>query len=486
MNQAVLDDSSPKRVDEAPAVPPLVSLAFILLLGLVILYVVPRPSGISPEGWRMLAIFLCTIFGLTLRPLPVGAVVLIGLTSTILTGVLTITQALSAYGGSSVWLVVSAFFIARALIGSGLARRIALIFVRAIGHTSLGLGYSLIASDLVLAGIIPSNSARVGGVIFPVTRSLVLIYKSRPGPTAALLGTYIMLTIYHGDLVACAMFITGQASNPIAADLAMKTAQVTINWASWLWTALLPGLAGIVAVPWVIYRLSPPKIRHTPEAAELAEKELKEMGPLSRDEKIVFSVFLLVCGIWSTSALHTIQTTTGALVGVVVLLMTKALSWEDAMKEHVAWDVFIWYGGMIRMGEALNEFGLTSLFARWVSGHFGGWEWPALMAVIVLIYFYVHYAFASLTSHIISLYAPFLAVLLAAGAPAPLAAYAMAFYTNLSASLTHYGTTHSPIIYSAGYISIGLWWKVGLLISFVHLSIWTVVGLVWWRLIGLW
>ena len=210
------------------------------------------------------------------------------------------------------------------------------------------------------------------------------------------------------------------------------------------------------------------------------------MGPLSRDEKVVLSVFLLVCGIWSTSALHTIQTTTGALVGVVVLLMTKALSWEDAMKEHVAWDVFVWYGGMIRMGEALNEFGLTSLFAQWVSGHFGGWGWPALMAVIVLIYFYVHYAFASLTSHIISLYAPFLAVLLAAGAPAPLAAYAMAFYTNLSASLTHYGTTHSPIIYSAGYISIGLWWKIGLLISFVHLSIWTVVGLVWWRLIGLW
>ena len=104
-------------------------------------------------------------------------------------------------------------------------------------------------------------------------------------------------------------------------------------------------------------------------------------------------------------------------------------------------------------------------------------EWPALMAVIVLIYFYVHYAFASLTSHFISLYAPFLAVLLTAGAPAPLAAYAMAFYTNLSASLTHYGTTHSPIVYSAGYISIGLWWKIGLLISFVHLAIWTVVGL---------
>ena len=486
MNQPVLEDSIPKRVDEAPALPPMVSLGLIALLAVIILYFVPRPAGINPEGWRMLAIFLCTILGLTLRPLPVGAVVLIGIASTMLTGVLTLAQALSAYGSSSVWLVLSAFFIARALIGSGLARRIALIFVRAIGHRSLGLGYSLVATDLILAGIIPSNSARVGGVIFPVTRTLAQVYNSRPGPTAALLGTYLMLTIYHGDLVACAMFITGQASNPLAADLALKTAQVKINWASWLWAALLPGLAGIVAVPWVIYRLSPPEIRHTPEAAQLAARELKDMGPLTRDEKVVLLVFLLVCGVWSTSALHSIQTTTGALLGVAVLLMTRALSWEDAMKEHVAWDVFIWYGGMIRMGEALNEFGLTSLFAQWVSGHFTGWGWPALMAVIVLIYFYIHYAFASLTSHFISLYAPFLAVLLTAGAPAPLAAYAMLFFTNLSASLTHYGTTHSPIVYSAGYISIGLWWKIGLLISFVHLGVWTAVGLGWWRLIGLW
>jgi len=355
-----------------------------------------------------------------------------------------------------------------------------------MGHTSLGLGYALIASDLVLAGIIPSNAARVGGVVFPITRTLAVFYKSLPGPTAALLGTYLMLALYQGDVVACAMFFTGQAGNAIGATLALNTVGVSINWTRWLWASVVPGLVSAAAVPWVVYRLNPPGIRSTPQAAEMSRKELEAMGPLKRDEKIALAVFIVVCAVWGTSALHGIQATTVALLGVSILLATKTLSWADATKEHVAWDVFIWYGGLVRMGEALNDFGLTSVFARWISGHFAGWEWPALLAAVVVIYFYVHYAFASLTTHFVSLYAPFLAVLVAAGAPAALAAYAMAFYTNLSASLTHYATTPSPIVFAAGYVSTGLWWKIGLLTSFVNLAIWTSVGLLWWKIIGLW
>ena len=348
---------SVERIEPAdkPALRPVFTLAIIALPVLLILFLIPRPSGITAQGWRMLAIFLSTVSALMLRPLPTGASVLIGLTLTVLTGVLTLPQALSAYGSTTVWLVLSAFLIARALLNSGLARRIALIFVRTIGHTSLGLGYSLSASNLVLAAIIPSNSARIGGVILPITRSLAAIYQSLPGSTAALLGTYLMLTIYQADVVACAMFLTGQAGNPIGKDLALKTAAVSISWASWLWASLIPGLAAAAVVPWIVYKLSPPEIRATPDAATMARKELKLMGPLSRNEKVVLSVFILVTGLWATSSLHSIHTTTVALLGVGVLLGTRTLAWDEAAREHVGWDVFVWYGGLIRMGEALSD-----------------------------------------------------------------------------------------------------------------------------------
>jgi DASS family divalent anion:Na+ symporter len=482
----VPDAKATKSAHESPALSPPISLAIIFLLAGIILFLVPRPAEISIQGWRMLTIFLCTVLALMLRPLPGGAAVLMGIILTILSGVFTISQALSAYGGSTVWLVLAAFFIARALIKSGLARRIALLLVRRIGKTSLGLGYSLVASDFILASIIPANTARMGGVVLPITRSLAVIYKSLPGPTAAMLGTYLMLTLYQGDIVVCATFLTGQASNPIGARLAEQTAGVSITWASWFYTAMVPGIAALALVPWLVYRLSPPEVRRTPQASDLAGAELEKMGPLSRTEKVVLFVFILVCGLWATSAFHSIGTTTAALIGAAVLIATKALTWSDAMQEHVAWDVFVWYGGLIRMGEGLSEFGLTKYFAQMVSGYFSGWEWPALTVVILLIYFYSHYAFASVTTHFISMYVPFLAVLMAAGAPAPLMAYSMAFYTNLSASLTHYGTTPAPIVFAAGYVSHGRWWKIGLILSFANLTIWTSVGLVWWKFLGLW
>src|SRR5262249_60726124 len=93
----------------------------------------PRSSRIDTRGWHMLVIFLSTIAALMLRPIPGGAAVIIGVTATVVSGVLPIQRALSAYGGPTVWQVISAFFIARALINTGLARRIALVFVRTIG-----------------------------------------------------------------------------------------------------------------------------------------------------------------------------------------------------------------------------------------------------------------------------------------------------------------------------------------------------------------
>jgi len=473
-------------VQDRPALSPAISTAIIAVVALLILYAVPRPASVTVQGWRLLAIFVCTVLALMLRPIAGGAAVLIGVTITIITGVLTPVQALSGYGNTTVWLVLSAFFIARAIINSGLARRLALFFVRSIGSTSLGLGYALAACDILMASVIPGNSARIGGILLPVARTLSTIYESHPGPTASLLGTYLVLSIYQGDMLACAMYLTGQASNPIAADLALKGAGVSMTWARWLYASIVPGLAAFAVVPWVVYKVSPPGIKHTPQAADMARKELAQLGPLSFAEMKVIGVFFLVCGLWATASIHGLQTTTVALLGVSILLATNTLRFQDMIREHTAWDVFVWYGGIIRMGEALNEFGVMKAFAGAVSGVFTGWQWPALMAVVVIIYFYVHYFFASVTTHLLSLYGPFLAILIAAGAPAPLVAFALAFYANLSASLTHYGTTPGPILFSAGYSSHGEWWKVGLVVSFVNLGIWTGVGLVWWKIIGLW
>ena len=124
---------------------------------------VPVPAGITPQSWRLLAIFAATITGSIVRPIPGAAIVLLGVTALPVFRVLTINEALTGYADPVMWLVLAAFFISRGMIKTGLGRRIAFLFIKAIGKHSLGLAYALGSTETVLATVIPSTGARSGG-----------------------------------------------------------------------------------------------------------------------------------------------------------------------------------------------------------------------------------------------------------------------------------------------------------------------------------
>src|SRR5205085_1680859 len=427
-----------------------------VLAALVAVLVVPVPQGITPQSWRLLAIFVATVVGSIVRPVPGGAVVLLGVIALAVTNALPVDQALRGYADPIVWLVLAAFFISRGMIKTGLGRRIALLFIRAIGRRSLGLAYALVGADMLLAAVIPSTGARSGGIIFPVAKSIAETYDSRPGATARKLGSFLMVVCYQCEVIICAMFLTGQASNPLIAKFAKQVTGVELTYGRWLLGAIVPALISLVVVPQLLFRLYPPEIRHTPAAAEFATAELQQMGPASRQEKIMLAVFALVALLWMAPVLpatrfvafeflRNMHYAVVALVGVSVLLLTGVLDWTDALSERAAWDVFIWYGGLVRMAEALGETGITKRFAEAAAGFTAGWHWWLALAILLLIYFYAHYGFASITAHATAMYTPFLVVIIAAGAPPALAVLALAYYSNLSASLTHYGTTPAPI-----------------------------------------
>ncbi|HYZ83317.1 MAG TPA: DASS family sodium-coupled anion symporter [Bryobacteraceae bacterium] len=460
-------------------------LALLALIYLLIVFVIPRPAGVDSKGWSLFGLFAATVAGLITQPLPGGALVLMAVTLSPIIGGLTLEKALSGYADSTVWLVQAAFFISRSLINTGLARRIALFFVRTFGRNSLGVCYALSLTDTVLATIIPSNGARSGGVILPIVRSIAELYGSKPGPTAGLIGSFLFTAVYQSVCISTAMFLTGQASNPLAAQMASSSG-FEVSWASWFAAGIVPGLCSLMVVPWVVMRLNPPEIRRTPEAAAFAGEELRKMGPMTSKEKILTGVFITVCGFWITSNIHHIDITLTALLGSVALLVTGVLTWEDVKSERSAWDIFIWYGGLLMLGKALNEARVTTAFANIVSGAFGSAGWEVLLAIALLIYFYAHYAFASITAHVLSMFPAFLAVLIAKGAPVGLTVYAFACFANLSAGLTNYGTTPSPMFFAQDYVSLKRWWLVGAVVSVVNIAIWSTVGFGWWKLIGIW
>jgi DASS family divalent anion:Na+ symporter len=460
--------------------------AILVAVYLVVVFAIPKPAAVKPEGWRLTGIFAATIVGSIIEPIPAGALVLLAVTLSALMGGLTVTEALSGYSNSSVWLVLVAFFISRALIQTGLARRIALFFVRAIGHNSLGVAYSLAASDLVLAGMIPSNGARSAGVVLPIVRSISELYGSHPGETADRLGAYLMSAVYQAVCVTSSMFISGQVSNFLARDMAAQ-AGYEITPAGWIRAAIVPGLLSLAVVPWLTMRVIRPTIQKTPEARKFAAEELSKMGPLQSAEWILAGVFAVVCFFWITSrTTWGVDITVTALLGCMVLLLTGVLTWEDIRAEKAGWGIFIWYGGLYRLAQGLNDAGVIKAFANSVGTQLDGYGWPALFGITIVIYFYAHYAFASITAHMLSMFPAFLAVLLMKGAPIGLAVWTFACLANLSACLTHYGTTPAPVYFAQDYVSLKKWWQAGALASVAHLAIWTTAGFAWWKLIGIW
>jgi divalent anion:Na+ symporter, DASS family len=472
---------------------------------------IPVPSGITPQAWRLLAIFVGTIVGSILRPVPGGAMVLLGIAAIALTRAMPVKEVaglsaveietlrlkatLAGYADPIVWLVLAAFLISRGMIKTGLGRRIAFLFIRAIGHRSLGLSYALISTDMLLATVIPSNGARSGGIIFPIAKSISEAYDSEPGPTARRLGAFLMTILYQCDVIICAMFISGQASNLLIAKFAKQVTGIELTYQRWLIGAIVPGFISLAVVTLLLYRLFPPEIKHTPAAAEMAADELKRMGRMSRAEKIMLAIFGLVAVMWlagdklewiTGGRLPALNYAVVALVGICVLLLSGVLEWEDVIRERGAWDVFIWYGGLVRMAEALGETGITDAFARASASLTTGWAWWTALGALLLIYFFSHYAFASITAHASAMYIPFLVVILAAGAPAYLAVLSLAYFSNLNASLTHYGTTPAPIWFGAGYVKQRTWWWLGLVVSVPNILIWVTIGFGWWKILGWW
>lgn len=441
--------------------------------------VLPPPAGVSPQGWRLLAVFAATIVGMMVQALEAGAVVLLGLVAVLLSGAMSIGAVLGGFSNPAVWLIVSAFLFSQAVSDTGLGKRVAFAFIRAFGGRTLGLGYALAASELVIAPAVPANTARAGAILFPVVASIAKACGERQ------LAGFLMLNQFHATIILSAMFLTATTTNPLAAELAEKTIGLKIGWGLWAAAGSVPGIVSLLLTTWLLYRLYPPERAESPEAAEEAQRQLAALGPMSRAERSLAVIVGTCLVLWATGQWHKLDPTTVAFLGLGAMLLARVLTWQELIQTKGAWDAMMWFGGLIGMADWLNRLGVTAWFARSVGSHVhGSWQW--ILLILGLTYFYSHYGFASMTAHVTAMYAPFLAVAVAAGAPALLAALLLGFFSTLNAAMTHYSTGPAPIYFGAGYVDQRAWWRVGFAVSVAHIAVWLGVGGVWWRILRLW
>lgn len=461
-----------------------IALLVSVALGIA-LWFCPAPNGLTTEAMHLVAIFLASLLAIILKVLPMGAVTVLALTVTLVTKTLPFKAAFDGFSHPIVWLVVLAFFIARGFTVTGLGTRIGYLIVAMLGKRTIGLGYGLAVSELVLAPVIPSMAARAGGIIFPIVLSLSRSFGSDPElGTSRKIGGYLTLVALQGNLITSAMFLTSMAANPLIASMAGEYG-ISLTWTSWAVAAIVPGIVNLLVMPWALLKLCRPEIRQTPHAAGMAREKLREIGPISRNEWIMLATFALLLVLWTVGGTFGIDATVAALIGLSLLLLTGVLRWNDIIGDKSAWDTLVWFAVLIMLAGEVNKLGFSSWLGSILVPVVQNFPWPVAFILLALAYFYCHYLFASNTAHVASMYGAFLAGAIVLGTPPLLAALTLAYFSSLFGGLTHYASGSAAVLYGAHYVPMRDWWVNGAIMSALSIVIWVGVGGLWWKLLGL-
>mmetsp|Transcript_29394 Transcript_29394/g.49375 ORF Transcript_29394/g.49375 Transcript_29394/m.49375 type:complete len:573 (+) Transcript_29394:95-1813(+) len=467
----------------------IVPALFAISVGLIVRYVIPMPVGVSPQGWQLLSIFLATITGLVAGPLPVGAWAFCGMTFAVVTKTMTFAQAYSAYLNDVIWLIVIAFFFARGFVKTGLGDRVATLFVKYLGSSTLGLAYGLTLSEAAIAPAMPSTTARAGGVYLPIIASLADNAGSKPNdPSARKLGAYLIQTQLQCAGPSSALFMTAAAQNMLTMKLGQEVAGIVIAnpWITWLKGACVPAATALLLTPLLMYWAFPPEIKDTPEAPKIAEERLKMLGPLSKDEKVVISVMSCALVLWMAGDKFGIAPAVTAMMGLCAFLCTGVLQWKDCLAETAAWDTLSWFAVLIGMSGMLNQLGVVKLFSDTVAATLAAASLGPFQCFLVLntVYFVLHYLFASQTAQVGALAPAFIGMLIASGINPMMAIFSIAYNTNLFGGLSHYASGQSAAYFGKGYVTLPDYFKYGAIFGFFNFGLFFSLGIAWWKLIG--
>ncbi len=464
-----------------------IKLKFALpILVAVIVALLPTPDGLATNAHYFFAVFLGVIVGLILEPIPAALIGLTGVAFAATFGLVaegakaSRTWALSGFSNGVIWLIFAAFMFALGYKKSGLGKRIALLLVKFLGKTTLGLGYAVAFADGILAPFMPSNTARSAGTIFPIAIHIPQMFNSTPDQNPRKIGSYVSWVAIATTCVTSSMFLTALAPNLLAVSLVEKSTGIMIEWGQWFTTLAIIMVPLFLLVPYLTYIVYPPERKTSPEAPKWATEELKKMGPISKKELTMLGLGLLALMMWIFGKQIGVNSTTAALSVLCLLVLTNVISWEDVITNKGAINVFIWFATLVAMASGLKKVGFLKWAAELISGGLVGMDPVTIVILLVILFFVFHYFFASVTAHTVALLPLFLGVAVNLVPTTMIEPLAMLLVGSLGLMgiLTPYATGPSPIWYGAGYISQATWWKLCGIFGFVYLSALILLGII--------
>lgn len=376
-----------------------IKIAALLLgpLACTAILLMPVPSGLNPEAWKVIACATWMILWWLTEIVPIPVTSLLPLVAFPLLGISGVQEAAAPYSNPNVFLFMGGFMIAAAMERWQLHLRIALHIIRLVGSSADRIILGFMLSSCLISMWISNTATTV--MMLPIALAMIdlLLEDAKDGTTPKeylRFFTALMLGVAYAANIGGLATLVGTPPNIIFAGFIRETYHININFASWAMIGVPLALI-LLFLAWILLTklIFRSHLGELHGSHDVVVKELRALGPMRREEKCVMFVFLLTAVLWMTSPwlshwfpIKEFTEPSIAIFSTILMFIIPTdvkkgqfiLDWQTAVK--IPWGILLLFGGGLSLANALANTGVIV----WIGHELASLHGMGIMMVITL------------------------------------------------------------------------------------------------------
>ena len=465
-----------------------------LLLCLFFFFI--NPLGLAFKAKLVLAVAVLMISWWVLDAMPLAVVALVPLILYPLLNINSIKETSKAYSDSIIYLFMGGFFLGMAIEKWHLHKRIALSIIKLTGTN----GNNIILGFILSTGFLSmwlSNTATTM-MMFPIGSSVIHVISKHANPGANIknFSLTLMLSLAYASNFGGIATIIGTPPNVAYIRHLNEHYKHSIDFVKWMLLCMPLAILLLLSLYFVMVKwLYPNHLAHSIDGRNYIAAELKEMGPLSRQEKRVLIIFCSTAFLWITKDiinaaqnLFQLDDTIIALIGAISLFIVpsgrtaeepeeRILEWGDT--KNMAWGILLLFGGGIAMAKSLEDAKLMESLGQYIAG-FATSNILVLIFIVTLVSVFLSEVMSNIAQVIVM--APVISAVADALHINPLLLGIPMTLGASCAGMLPMGTPPNAIVFASGYIKLNQMLKTGFVLNIISVILITLFS---WLLLPL-
>ena len=348
-----------------------------------IMLLLPEPTGLSAEAWRVLALAAWILVWWISEAMPIALTALLPMVGLPLLGITDMKTSASHYASPIVYLFMGGFMLALALEKWGLHKRIALTIVKFTGTNANGIILGFLLATAFLSMWISNTATTI--MMLPIALSVMDLLGAQgvvqDEKRLRAFSTSLLLCIAYGASIGGMATIIGTPPNVVFAGFIRETYGYEISFLNWMKVGIPFSLLMLAACyGLLVYIILPNGIGSFEGARELIDRQLNILGSASKAEKLTFVIFVCTAMAWIFRSLlnewlpFRLGDEEIAILATIALFATPVdwrkqvfvLEWKDTDK--LPWGILLLFGGGLSLAAALKEVGIIDLIGSAFTG----------------------------------------------------------------------------------------------------------------------